>query len=393
MTREDVASIDPMVREDVIEVSRQALEVWWEAHRGGGYSEKDWSVVIDGVTINLSRPDARRLRHAYPVFYREGEQGITYLSVIRGGRNAVTTIPPERYPHGLPADEDDGLDAARRMFGRVPAADAPDDDTQSAWAGRIRFGPVHYEGGAQTKEFTLKPLMSPKVQSAGHYLQSDAKDGGVAWSPGKPGRLAGTKVYWHQPPIAVPGAEMDVAERVSEVATIKGTDGADARMKTNRTVEALVDGSFRFDIWFEDLDEGELGALLLAASLRFVDVGRVGWRIGLARPLGFGSVVNVIEQVDVVAPSGPTSLVLRRMDDEAISSRLSQARERWFGVESVELAVAGGIASLDSFIDMSFGYPGLKSGRYNPKNQTYQARPSAREELSKRPAAQPPKGA
>jgi hypothetical protein len=220
--------------------------------------------------------------------------------------------------------------------------------------------------------------MGPKVQSAAFYLDGPAR---VSWAPGKPGEVAGTKVYWHQPPVHIPGAEVDIAARVRSVAVAKGVDGAPARMRTNRTVEALVDGAFELDVWFEDLDERELGALLLAVSLRFRDEARVGWRVGLARPLGFGSVVNTVESVELVEDAGPTALALRALSVEELGERLAAARAYWFGESTVELAVAAGIAALDSVRGRQFGYPKMGSNEYNPKDLAYKRRESASEAL------------
>lgn len=390
-TPSSLADIDPATRTDLIAIPREALEVWYEAHRGGG-GPGARPVEVDvkgaagssGSTLRFARPDARELRHARPVFYRREGQRITYLSVIRGGRNAVTRIPVERYPTGLPAHDDDRLDAARRIFGRVPGEAQKGADGDGAWAGRVRVGAVHYEGGARTEHFTLRPLMSPKVQAAGFYLTGPKH---VSWAPGKDGELAGTKVYWHQPPVEVPGEAHDIAARVRATAVAVAPDGTPAHTRNNTTVEALVDGSFRVDVWFEDLDDHELGALLLAVSLRFREAGRVGWRIGLAKPLGLGSVVNTLDAVEMLEDAGPAALTMRALTDDELKERLGGARLHWFGDAGGELGVAAGIAALDSVRGQRFGYPPVGATRMNPREQAYRRQRSAEEVLSITPEA------
>lgn len=390
MTRKELQSIEPPSYPGLVRVPREALEVWYEAHRKGGGPQRPERIDADGTSLTFVAPDARELHHAKPVFYRLEGDRITYLSVIRGGRNAVATIPADRYPPGLPAHEDDRLDAARRIFGRVPDKRSTDAKDRTAWAGRVRIGPVRYEGEGSTETFTLLPLMGPKVQSAGFYLTHE--EGRVSWAPGQKGRLAGTKVYWHQPPVPVPGAEVDLAARVRSVAVAKGVDGAPARTATNRTVEALTDGSFRLDVWFEDLDEQELGALLLAVSLRFRDEERVGWRVGLGRPLGFGSVVNRIESVELVDDGGPTALPMRVLAADELDERLVGARDHWFGQSRSDLAVAAGIAALDSVRGEQFGYPRIGSTNFNVKDRAFDAQEPASVVLGIDPARPRTKG-
>lgn len=378
-TLESLRALDPTSRADLVPVPRHALEVWFEAHRGGGGPGSDVKRTIDGAPVRVRRPDARTLRHAMPVFYRLDGNRITYLSVISGGRNAVTSIPSERYPTGLPANEDDRLDAARRIFGRVPGGGAAGDGTEQAWAGRVRIGAVGYEGDARTEHLTLRELMSPKIQAAGFYLTGPKH---VSWAPGKGGKLAGTKVYWHQPPVEVPGEANDIAARVRATAVAVAPDGTTARTRNNSTVEALVDGSFRVDVWFEDLDDAELGALLLAVSLRFREAGRVGWRIGLAKPLGLGSVVNTLEAVELLEDAGPATLTMRALTDDELKERLGGARRHWFGDARGELDVAAGIAALDSVRGQQFGYPALGATPMIPREQAYPRQASASEVLA-----------
>jgi hypothetical protein len=376
---ETLKSLDPTSRSDLIVVPRSALEAWFEAHRGGGAPVgKDVKVDVGDATLSVRRPDARTIRHATPVFYRLEGDRITYLSVIRGGRNAVTSIPPERYPAGLPAHADSRLDAARRIFGRVPGDGATGESGDRAWAGRVRIGAVRYVGDATTEWFTLRPLMSPKVQAAGFYLTGPSH---VSWAPSKGGVLAGTKVYWHQPSVHVPGVETDLAARVRATAVEVAPDGSAARTTMNSTVEALLDGSFLVDVWFEDLDEQELSALLLAVSLRFRDGEAAGWRLGLAKPLGFGSVINVVEVVELLEGKGPRSLASRALTTEQLDERIEYARTHWFGDARAEVDVAAGIAALDSVRAEQFGYPRLGATRLDIDRQAYPRQRSAGEVL------------
>lgn len=383
----ELTAIGPDQRDDLITVEREALEVWYEAHRGAGEPRGEARVPLEGGRVRVRPPDARELHHGRPVFYRLEGLRITYLSVIRGGRNAVTSIPSERYWSGLPPHDDDRLDAARRIFGRVPGESPTGGSEDRAWAGRVRIGAVRYDGDARTERFTLRALMSPKIQAAGFYLTGPSH---VSWAPGKGGRLAGTKVYWHQPPVQVPGEAEDIAARVRATAVERAPDGTIARTKNNSTVEALVDGSFRLDVWFEDLDENEFGALLLAVSLRFRDGGAVGWRIGMAKPLGLGSVINTVEAVELLQDAGPTALEMRALLPDELEERLEGARRAWFGDAQKEIDVAAGIAALDSVRGQHFGYPALGAIPMNPAEQAYPRQRSAGEVLDGEPGAARP---
>lgn len=350
----------------VLEVSPEAMERWWLAHRHGGPNERreghrtvlnTREFEIDGEQVSCVPPDARELYDGLPVFYEQQAGEIVYLSPIRGGRAAVSQIEERRIPWPSAPQGDDQLDPARRIFGRVPEARPSDEDDQSAWAGRVRIARISYEGNATTECFTIRPLASPKVQSAGYYL-STGNNAAPTWQPNGSGKLAGTKIYWHQVPI--PNADDEVnglAERVRKVALYQDHKGDPAKTPNNTTVEALLDGSFDVEIWFEDLTDTELDALLLATDLGFKDDdARRGFKLGQAKPLGFGSVQNELREVSIIDEADPTQLQHRLLDGDAIKQRLANACRHWLSDAKSTITLLADVADLDAVRARSFGY-------------------------------------
>lgn len=363
-----------------IEVGADVLRLWWEAHRGGGASQPVAKVSVGGTTVTCHPPDATVLRDAKPVFFQHDGTRITYLSHIRNGRWAVDEIAGNRIPGGKLPDDDDRVDPTGRVFGRITERGSD----SSAWAGRLRISRVSYDGGATTECFTLKPLQTPKVQAAGFYLDAGRPDTSVAWRPGKPGRVAGSKVYWHQVAVPDPDGAVDIGQRARITAVATGTAGEPARMQSNTTVEALLDGTFTIEMWFEDLDDHELDALLLAATLRFDRSNRrVGYKLGMGKPLGLGSVRNTLAKLELVSDASPTDLHLEEVDEETVNGFLERGRRHWFGTDEAGLKVAREVAALDALRSTAFGYPGVSNSRRNVDG-TWKAEPKAADVLGLR---------
>ncbi|NUM73788.1 TIGR03986 family CRISPR-associated RAMP protein [candidate division KSB1 bacterium] len=168
---------------------------------------------------------------------------------------------------------------ACRTFGWVRG----EREEEGAYAGRVRFShalattPIPFEN-----ETLLAILSSPKPTTTRFYLiheswQSRVRSSREAGYDGAGNVLRGRKFYRHF------GAKLDPNEYTR--ATDAKNNGKDEQ---NRTLHGILDkgSEFTFSVRFENLAPVELGALLWSLEMD----GRGVHRIGLAKPLGFGSV-------------------------------------------------------------------------------------------------------
>lgn len=176
---------------------------------------------------------------------------------------------------------------ACRLFGWVAKDAAPETKEQVAWRGRVRLSHARAVAGT-VREFdegqgiALAILSSPKPTTTLFYLQQSDGSRLVDYNT-EGAQLRGRKVYRHH------GASLSAQEY----------QHAGENKDQNRTVRNVVapGAVFSFTLEFENLAPLELGALLWALELE------AGWhhRLGLAKPLGFGSAqvsVTTIELLD-----------------------------------------------------------------------------------------------
>lgn len=302
------------------ELKPERLRDWQAAHQGSRFHEAQGTV--DGKAYK--RLDPCRLHDGDLVWYATDAAGkVAEFGRIRQFRWATRTAIRDRVPADQAPPDDDQLSVAGRLMGRSGKSAA------TSWAGRLRFATaVSTAKPAASDEvtLTLRPLMAPKPSAAGFYL--DSKDDEVSWADGGKGSLAGSKAYLHVlPPPDVPADKL--------VGRALDREGTPAHMASNTTVTALAGGEFTARIRFEDLTDDELGALLLACTLRFTEKRTErGLKLGLGKPLGMGSVC--VDLVDVTldddgAPQDdpmPTS-AREPLTDKQIETLLSGARERY----------------------------------------------------------------
>ncbi|MGH8897669.1 MAG: RAMP superfamily CRISPR-associated protein [Egibacteraceae bacterium] len=361
-----------------VRLSVETLQNWWAAHKHSGDPARGGSMRWAGRQWTLDhRLDARVLGDRALVWYTlDQDRQVAYLGRIKSGRWAHRSPMAGRVPTAHRGSADDTLAPADRIYGTVGKG-GPED----AWAGRVRVSSARWAVADEpaTETITLVPLSSPKVSSAGLYL-TDPKAKPVAWDqPGGGGQLAGTKVYWHTPPIGLDGG---VATRVHRLGT------ADEPIKTaqNATVEAVVNGALRF----EDLDARELGALLLACSLRVTgdQPARAGWKLGMGKPVGMGSVTNTVSDLRIFD-------LQRRYEDPvrpdaglepAVVGKYERIALDYFLLERRDRDVLAGIADLDAMRDDSVAYPEPGALRRKPGREGTQwvPQPSAEQVLFER---------
>ena len=300
----------------------------------------------------------------YPVRLRDGRPYLSATSVkgmLRAAYEAITNsrfgvfeppserikaqvIPEKLLPRDLhPARTYDALSPADCLFGWI----APNGEGTgpTAYRGRLRIGPVTCDDDASTavRRFSgdglpLAILSAPKPKQGRFYLSESVKHPDQPIKSGTPkanvyqsGRgLRGRKVYWHHAGLEAArywnpdDSEVDPSQvlvggryreyvrpwasiRERENVVIGGKRYAtdrrkEQRDKQNRSIEGWIKPgtTFRFQIEIRDADEYELGALAWLLTWK----ERRFHRIGLGRPLGFGSVRLEIDPTATELHSG-----------------------------------------------------------------------------------------
>lgn len=245
---------------------------------------------------------------------------------------ALFPSPPEDllHPSLRPAERPDRLSPADRVFGWVS------DSGTGTYRGQLRIGPVicTTEPAEAVENFAhpgvpLAILSAPKPQQGRFYLTGDqrnphtpldprtpkgswftAPDGSAAPPQSRAGQgLRGRKVYWHHGGLPdgywsdptgnrtqAPTRDRRYQEyRRAEVETTgddrssqRPPDGKHVRDDQNRSVLGWVKPrtTFSFDVEVTNLSDTELGALVWLCTLPEDHFHR----LGLGKPLGFGSV-------------------------------------------------------------------------------------------------------
>lgn len=220
---------------------------------------------------------------------------IVPVSVPRVGyrRRVADLLPAE---HGKCKGRDT-LCPACRTFGWV--ADPPERDSEEdkpvAYAGRVRISHATLIGRPEehtmADDIVLSILSTPKPTTTRFYLapasgrpgkNRDDDNVGYDAPEQQPQRLRGRKVYRHQ------GERVNAHEYRSP---------GDARTDQNRTLRGVIrpGGRFEFNVDFENLAPVEVGALLWTLNID-------GWhhRVGLAKPLGFGSARIEVSRIELL---------------------------------------------------------------------------------------------
>ncbi len=186
-----------------------------------------------------------------------------------------------KYLH--PCSQYTELCPACRVFGWVHQNPPEDRKEKVAYAGRVKISHakiIEYNG--TLTEIPLAILSTPKPTTRFFYLLKNGRaDPNVAY--GTDGaELRGRKFYRHQEE-----AEEQEYERTENV-----------KDKQNRTIrDALKPGAkFRFTIRFENLSQVEFGALLWSVEME----EGMHHKLGLAKPLGFGSVKLSIRNIKFI---------------------------------------------------------------------------------------------
>lgn len=202
-------------------------------------------------------------------------------------RQAYQKAREELLPdHLKPCDYARRLCPACRLFGWVKNGKVEKNE-QNAWAGRLQFFDGEFSEEDLWREgapFVLAILGSPKPTATYMYLTDNAGSASFNVKYDTEGaRLRGRKYYWHQ---GMKAFRMNPATGRYEWKRVSNTPN-DVKDKSNVTLKRVIDvgKTFTFIVRYENLQPVELGALIWALQLER------GWhhRLGLAKPLGFGS--------------------------------------------------------------------------------------------------------
>jgi len=197
------------------------------------------------------------------------------------------TAPRDFVPQALRGEG--GLDLAEAIFGFAPsAAKEVNEKIRDGRAGRVFFTDARVltaPGGYWPAEEPVPPkvLSSPKPTAFQHYL--------IQPEPDNPGRLChyasplhktavrGHKLYWHKGSVDL----KDVVESNKEK--------MERLVKQYTRVMPVKPGvKFAFRIYFENLKDEELGALLWVLTLPGKKGTEYRHKLGMGKPLGMGTV-------------------------------------------------------------------------------------------------------
>ncbi|HRQ68285.1 MAG TPA: TIGR03986 family CRISPR-associated RAMP protein [Candidatus Syntrophosphaera sp.] len=231
-------------------------------------------------------PEDRFLqREGVPIFFLRENGALTFLGRAQMFRLPYTQSPLDLVPPDLRQPND--IDLAEAIFGWVPEA-----EREHGRAGRVYFTEAACEAGQKDiwlsdVAITPRVLASPKPTTFQHYLVQDKDKGhdpnnkqqlAHYATPDNETTIRGHKLYWHRREVKLD----DVRER-------NGVDwSTDTQHTAIRPVKAGV--TFRFRIYFENLRDFELGALLWVLTLPGEPDKDYCHSLGMGKPLGMGAV-------------------------------------------------------------------------------------------------------
>lgn len=188
----------------------------------------------------------------------------------------------------LPADTHAEFSAAESLFGWAPPSGREERAGSRPVRGRVRIGPVHSTRLAKNivagLDRDLAVLERPRPGQDLFYAARDPEGRPLRSSPGfrKGQGLRGRKVYPHQP-----RTTWDPNQSPPWLHNGTGQGGGPQNARLEDWVK--IGAEFDFDIHVENLDDYELGRLLLILHGRGDGAARFH-KFGGGKPLGFGSV-------------------------------------------------------------------------------------------------------
>ncbi|MFZ2489389.1 MAG: TIGR03986 family CRISPR-associated RAMP protein [Anaerolineae bacterium] len=288
--------------------SEQVKKVYFDQER-----ESDYNVILHAQINEQTEDFHTQYQHEQlspdDLIYVELEPDSTLvrnISLVRVARLRYRASIGDLLPdHLRPSKHYNHLDIASRVFGWVRPVNNDSSNTvldpteRIAYASRLRFSHATLiedgDQGIYKGELPLAILGSPKPTTSLFYLQkregewskADRTTPNAAETIGYDGdnQLRGRKVYRHHGP-ALNRQEYERAGRKCD--------------HQNRSVRGVrcPGNIFRFTIDFHNLASVELGALLWV--LQTLGEEGCNFRLGYAKPLGFGSVKVEVEEIELL---------------------------------------------------------------------------------------------
>lgn len=272
----------------------------YSPRQGGKRPDSLWWGLEEGATLFVRFVDDN---------HQNGEVEAMYPGMIT---RELDPDPIELEEHLKPSESVSRLSPAERMFGWT----APQGDDSGGYRGQLRFGAVQCSSHAAIHRFTngiqLAPLNSPKPNQARFYThnkQGKPRDGENRSEGYKKGlyTLAGNKVYPHQnytgdywSPSGNTWTADEAVDRKKNAPYQKADNGHFRYYLAPHGTKYKV--SFATDSWvkpktgfgttirFDNLSKADLQALLWAADFTGDPADGRFYRLGMGKPLGFGSV-------------------------------------------------------------------------------------------------------
>lgn len=270
-------------------------ELWDRFHSEDQISQwQEKAFPKDEPDINC-RQKKGWLREGEPVFFLTDDNN----DLLFFGRAQMFRFPYDLSPIDLISNEqkNQSLDMAEALFGKVPEGK---DDKGSAIKGRVAFGDaVSDKNDAQHFEDVIVPhiLSSPKITCFSHYLKQDGSKQSYTYLEDDREKTAirGHKQYWHRwdqnhklENVKIDKLDVNRVEKSHDEVRqeLQGPNGKDKHSQHTIIKPVKAGVTFSSQVFFENLSDIELGALL--AALQLPD--NCAHKIGMAKPLGLGSV-------------------------------------------------------------------------------------------------------
>jgi CRISPR-associated protein (TIGR03986 family) len=246
-----------------------------------------WELYVQDRELTRGIP-TRKIQHdGDPLFYLVDDQD----QLVFFGPTVMFRVPYENSPSDwIPRSvkKETSIDLAEAIFGYISK-----EKSITSRSGRVYFGDAVCEQNQKSvwlpeRFVTPQILASPKPTSFQHYLVQDRSKG---HDPDDKRSLAhydvsedetvirGHKLYWHK------HGDLATDDFVEGEQINWSTDTQHTQIKPVRAGVTL-----RFRIYFENLREWELGALLWVLTLPGEPGKAYRHKIGMGKPLGLGSV-------------------------------------------------------------------------------------------------------
>lgn len=237
--------------------------------------------------------DLRKMQSEYdsdlivPVFFEPNGTRLTYLSPAQTGRVAFhETVKTLLHEHAPCKGENQEYCPACRLFGTL-------GDNRPT-ASRVRFSDATLVRDSVNPGGTgwLPELSSPKITSSEFYsLNTVSQENGTKtedvrrWTYDDKGtQLRGRKFYFH--------CEHTELKQDAEIRE-------DEKKRRVKTISLGEGTTFKFDLFFDQIDDAELKRLLWVLTFGENDSeSNLLHKLGMGRPVGYGSVKIIVTDVE-----------------------------------------------------------------------------------------------